>query len=218
MVILRWGDKWGRTSDRDQSKVNIFSACHRHPHNHNHLSLISSQPSQLVTVIITTTTIVTPVTPVIIHLFWMLLGMEDVRKKLIASSHLMPRAMSEKYPLFLAELLIASGVLELEIIILWNLVTISNFSGCAPNILQSSLNSGKLFSGDLVFVKYLNNQLLNLKVRVTQGSSSMENVAPDSERNRSWIRCGNIQCRLNKHLKEGLARKEFKIKKVIKES
>ena len=62
-------------------------------------------------------------------------------------------------------------------------------SGYAPNMLQSSSNSGKLFAGDLVFMKYLNNQLLNLivaenvilddlemslKVRVSQGSSSME--------------------------------------------
>ena len=38
-------------------------------------------------------------------------------------------------------------------------------SGFAPNMLQlSSSNSGKLFSGDLVFMKYLNNQLLNLIV------------------------------------------------------
>ena len=37
-------------------------------------------------------------------------------------------------------------------------------SGFAPNMLQSSSNSGKLFSGDLVFIKFLDNQLINLVV------------------------------------------------------
>ena len=63
-------------------------------------------------------------------------------------------------------------------------------SGFAPNMLQSSSsNSGKLFSGDLVFIRYLNNQLINLivtedvilddlnmslKVRIPQGNTSTE--------------------------------------------
>ena len=62
-------------------------------------------------------------------------------------------------------------------------------SGFAPNMLQSSSNSGKLFSGDLVFIKYLNNQLVNLivtedvilddldmslKVRIPGGNASVE--------------------------------------------
>ena len=61
-------------------------------------------------------------------------------------------------------------------------------SGFAPNILQPSSNSGKLFSGDLVFIRYLNNQLIylivtedttlddvnmSLKVRRPQGNSSV---------------------------------------------
>ena len=56
-------------------------------------------------------------------------------------------------------------------------------------MLQPSSNSGKLFSGDLVFIKYLNNQLINLivtedtilddldmslKVRRPQGNSSVD--------------------------------------------
>ena len=62
-------------------------------------------------------------------------------------------------------------------------------SGFAPNMLHSSSNSGKLFSGDLVFIRYLNNKLINLivtedvflddlemslKVRIPQENTSTE--------------------------------------------